>query len=279
MFSAGRAKSRARRVVSRLLGERLPFFVCPMQMQNDYQLRANSPYRHQSEMIEEVIESFSGHAPGNAHLVFKLHPLDNGLEGWPAIVESLARTYGVLDRVHLILGSDLRTLLTASRGVVVINSTVGVHALRHGRPVKVLGAALYDIAGLTHQPSIDTFWTAPTIPDPDLCASFVRAIAATIQIKGNFFTKTGRAVAVPEFAARLLDERVNAGAAFEDPPPRLARALALGIPFNLQEAAIAVSDVLDKPKVAPQVQPVFLDEEANEDDRTVPLRSWRRISG
>lgn len=280
LFANGRAKTHARRVVSRLLAERIPFFVCPMQMQNDYQLRANSPYRHQSEMIEEVIESFSSHAPGEAHLVFKLHPLDNGLEGWPATVESLARTYGVLDRVHLIMGSDLRTLLTASRGVVVVNSTVGVHALRHGRPVKVLGAALYDIAGLTHQPSLDTFWTAPTHPDPELCTAFVRAIAATIQVKGNFFTKTGRAVAVPEFAARLLDDRVNAMGAFEDPPPRLARALALGIPFTLKEAAIAAGDVLDKRELKAVPPVVEIDDGFDDlDTPTQPLRSWRRISG
>lgn len=280
MLSAKRARTHARRVVSRLLSERLPFFLCPMQMQNDYQLRANSPYRHQSEMLEEVISSFAGHAPGNAHLVFKLHPLDNGLEGWPQTVEGLARTYGVLDRVHLIMGSDLRTLLTASRGVVVVNSTVGIHALRHGRPVKVLGAAVYDIAGLTHQPSLDTFWTAPTEPDAELCAAFVRAMAGTIQLKGNFFTKTGRAVAVPEFAQRLLDGRVNAAGAFEDPPPRLARAFALGVPFTLKEAAIAAGDVLDKPDLKAVPPVVEIPGEADERDApTVPLRSWRRVRG
>ena len=234
--------ARARRVLAELLIERTPLFLCPMQMQNDYQLRANSHFTHQSEMIEDVIASFSAHASSAEHLVFKVHPLDNGLERWPRVVKRLAVRHGIVDRVHLIQGGDLRSLITAARGVVVVNSTVGVHALRHGRPVKVLGAAIYDIAGLTHQEPLDTFWAAPKAPDADLCAAFIAAMAATIQIKGNFFTASGRAAAVPEFAARILERRVNEPMAFVEPPPRLARALALGVPFNLHEAAVAAGN-------------------------------------
>jgi len=234
-----RAHKKARGLVYQLLADHTPFFLCPLQMQNDYQLRANSQYRHQSEMLEETIASFAAHAPAAAHLVFKVHPLDNGLERWPVVARRLSRLHGVTERVHVIFGSDLRTLLTAARGTIVVNSTVGVHALRHGRPLKVLGAAVYDIAGLTHQGPLDTFWQEAAPPDPELCADFVRAMAATIQIKGNFFTKSGRAVAIPEFAARLLEERVNQPDAFEDPPPRLVKALATGVPFDLHDAAVA----------------------------------------
>ena len=270
LLTASRKDRQARAVVAKLREAATPFFVCPMQMQNDYQLRANSHYRHQSEMLGEVIDSFARHAQGEAHLVFKVHPLDNGLEGWPKIVHGLAKLHGVLNRVHLIVGSDLRTLLTSSQGVVVVNSTVGVHALRHRRPVKVLGTAVYDIAGLTHQGSLDSFWTSPTLPDSDLCNAFVKAIAGTIQIKGNFFTKLGRAVAIPEFVTRLLEDRINQPLAFEEPPPRLAKAIAQGVPFNLQEAAVAGGT--SRPAAPAPVR----DEEA--DEAASPLRTWRLVA-
>jgi capsular polysaccharide export protein len=269
LLASRSAKKHANAVVSRLIEQKTAFYLCPMQMQNDYQLRANSAYRHQSEMLEEVIASFAANAPGESHLVFKLHPLDNGIEGWPRIVAELTRTHGVTDRVHLILGSDLKTLITNSRGIVVVNSTVGVHAIRHGRPVKVLGAALYDITGLTFQQPLDDFWRAATPPDPELCKAFVRAMAGTIQVKGNFFTRAGRAIAVPEFATRLLEGRVNAARAFVDPPPRLSRALALGVPFILHEAALAAGQ---KPA------PAETDTAPDQAEPISQLRSWRRLA-
>ena len=239
LATSGRDDRRARGTIAMLCENAVPFFVCPMQMQNDYQLRANSHYRHQSEMLEEVIASFAQHAAADAHLVLKVHPLDNGRERWDGIVDALSQAAGVSQRVHLVRGGDLRTLLTAAQGVVLVNSTVGVHALRHGRPVKVLGIAVYDIAGLTHQGDLDGFWRAPTAPDAELCADFVKAMAATIHVKGNFFTKAGRAAAVPAMAERLLAGTVNQPGALEAQPPRLARAAALGIPFNLHEAVVA----------------------------------------
>src|SRR5690606_1758530 len=63
----------------------------------------------------------------------------------------------------------------------------------------------------------------PRPPDPDLTRCLVRALAATIQVRGNFFTAAGRAAAVPAMAAMLVERRVNGAGAYVDPPPRLAR--------------------------------------------------------
>ncbi len=233
------ADRRARGLSHALIADGTPFFLVPMQMQNDYQLRANSPFRHQSHAIEDIVASFAVHAEGAAHLVFKVHPLDNGLERWSRRVAAIAEAHGVSARVHLIRGGDLKTLITSSAGVIVVNSTVGVHALRHGTPVKVLGAALYDIAGLTHQGPLDAFWAAPPVPDAELCWAFVKALASTIQVKGNFFTREGRAAAVSQMARRIVEGRVNEPSGFVAQPPRLLRAAAMGLPLNLHEAVVA----------------------------------------
>jgi capsular polysaccharide export protein len=199
-------------------------------MQNDYQIRANSPYRHLSEAIEETIRSFSHHADHRARLVFKVHPLDNGLEHWDRIIYRSAKQAGVGSRVELIDGGNLIKLLTHAKGVVLVNSTVGLHAMQVGCPVKTLGIAVFDIVGLTHQDTLDSFWIRPTPPDSVLINALVKALAGTIQIKGNFYTKAGLASCIPQVADRLVNATVNEPGGFVNCPPRLARARAIGVP-------------------------------------------------
>lgn len=230
LLASRRHGRKAVALMSRMIGDRTPYFLAPLQMQSDYQLRANSPYRHQRDMIEEVVASFAADAPADAHLVFKIHPLDNGLERWPRVIAAAAAKGGVTPRVHVIDGGNLALMIRRAAGTVLINSTVGLYALRFGCPVKVLGFAVYDIDGLCHRGPLSTFWRTPTRPDKELTAAFVRALAGTIQVKGNFFTRAGRRVAIPALAQRLVADTVNAPGAFVDPPPRLARARAMDVP-------------------------------------------------
>ncbi|MBB4301466.1 capsular polysaccharide export protein [Rhodobium orientis] len=229
----------AKLVTQKVKRQKFPFFLLPMQMQSDYQVRANSPFTHLSEVIDLTIRSFAAHAPKNARLIFKVHPLDNGLEGWARIVRRISRDAGVWKRVYLINGGKLNVMLNRVRGTILINSTVGLHAMRANCPIKVLGAAVFDIPGLTFQGSLDEFWTKSEPPDPELRDAFVRAVGATIQVKGNFYTKEGRAVAIPEMARRLIEGTVNEPDAFIDPPPRLEAAKVAGVPVVDDETMLA----------------------------------------
>lgn len=219
-LKAKSASREADRLVTNLTATGAPFFLFPLQLQCDYQLRKNSPFDHQTDAIKLVIRSFSNWAPRSAQLVFKCHPLDNGAEGWCGHIEALAAEFGVSGRVFYIEGGDLSRLLKHAKGVVLINSTVGMHAIVSGRPTKVLGTAVFDIEGITHQGSLDDFWNASTQPDPHLSAALVRALAATIQVKGSFLDPNGRAEAVRVFADRLTNNTVNGAGAFVTPPPR-----------------------------------------------------------
>jgi capsular polysaccharide export protein len=220
-----RMKEEARDVVSKLLKLKRRFYLVPLQLQCDYQLRHNAPYRHQGDAIREVIASFAANAPEDALLVFKCHPLDNGGEHWLRHVGRGAKEAGLhTDRVVYIEGGDLDTLLGRAQGVVTINSTVGMHALIKGVPVKILGTALFDIEGLTQQGPLDSFWQTPQKPDPDLAEALVRALAGTIQVRGDFFTTAGQSSAIAAFVERILDGTVNGSGAFVAQPPRLKAA-------------------------------------------------------
>src|SRR5262249_51954349 len=164
-------------VVADLVSHAEPFHLVALQTQSDYQILDNSPYRHISEMIEEVVSSFAKHAPSNDRLVFKLHPHDNGIVPWPRNIARMAADRGVGHRVVSIDGGDLDALLKSARGVITINSTVGLRAIRMSCPVKALGAAIYVMAGDTHQGPLATFWSAPQPVYQSLASACVRCVA------------------------------------------------------------------------------------------------------
>jgi capsular polysaccharide export protein len=129
---AARNARHAEAVVQSRLGGEDPFFVLALQMEGDYQIRANSRYAGLRPLLEEVITSFAADAPADARLVVKLHPMDNGLTNWRNVTLALAAQAGVADRVDFIDGGDLLALLGAAAGCIVVNSTVGLHALQAG---------------------------------------------------------------------------------------------------------------------------------------------------
>lgn len=223
------SETKAQATVEALTAGTRPYFVVPMQMQNDYQVRNHAGYGHLSEMVTEVIGSFVRSCKPDQMLVFKIHPLDNNIENWPKVIRETAQAFQCPDKVVVIDGGDLGKLYKHAAGVVVLNSTAGLTALRMGIPVKVLGVSIYDIAQMTCQKSLDEFWAAPSKPDRALVEAFVKLLAASIQVKGNFFSRKGRKVAIPEFVRRLVEGDVNGCGAFLNEPPRLEKARRVGI--------------------------------------------------
>ncbi|MCZ8260684.1 MAG: capsular biosynthesis protein [Beijerinckiaceae bacterium] len=227
----GLARAAEATIEARLASGR-PYFVLPLQLQGDYQIRDNSPFTHIAEMIETVFASFARQAPAGADLVVKQHPHDNNAEDFATVVQQAARRHGLADRVFFIDGGDLGRLLASARGCVMINSTVGLFSLRKTCPTKILGAAIYDMPGLTHQGPLDGFWQNPEPVDAALVEAFVRVLAATIQVKGSFYHPEGRRQAVETVMRRILEGRVNEPGAFVDPPPRLEAARRIGVPVD-----------------------------------------------
>jgi capsular polysaccharide export protein len=207
-------------LINDILAGDIPFFVFPLQLQTDFQLRAHSPYNDQREAITEVLTSFANHAPREAILVVKVHPLDNGLIGWQAYMDELATKLTIDRRVQFLDGGDLGALLSQAAGTVTVNSTVGLHALQIGKPVKVLGAAVFDIATLSDQADLDQFWSAPRPPEDAIRTAFFRLLAAAIQVRGNFYSTAGTNGGAEMIAQRLHDRSVNKPGGFVDPPPR-----------------------------------------------------------
>ena len=174
-----------RRLKIRLL-EHLSFFLVVLQVSSDSQIQMGSPYRGMHDFIEDVIRSFAAHAHTSDHLAFKHHPRDRGYNNYGRLIQLLAGRYGVPGRVHYFHDVALSRYLRTCRGVVTVNSSVGLQALFHAVPTKVMGHTFYNLPGLTDQKSLDQFWREPQTSDRPLFYRFYAHLVTHTQVNGNF---------------------------------------------------------------------------------------------
>lgn len=177
-----------RRVVRTLLLDGHPrFFLVPLQVYNDSQVRLYSPWRRIENFLEWVIYSFANNAPAGDVLVIKHHPMDRGHTDYSDVIARLANEMNVVDRVIYIHDVHLPSLLHRCTGVVTLNSTVGLQALYHNVPVRTLGRCFYDKPGLTYQGSLDSFWIDPCRVDSRLYRRFRAYLINKTQINDSFY--------------------------------------------------------------------------------------------
>lgn len=203
------AAKKTERMIEQIRQDKYPYFVFPLQMQNDFQIRVYSNYPNLEAAICEVMDSFAQHAPTEAKLIIKVHPLDPSMINWERYCTQMAYKYNLIERMHYLDGGSLEALLEKAKGVVTINSTVGVWTLLMGRPLITLGSAVYNITGLTFPGTLDQFWQNPEAPDLPLRDAFIRATAGTIQLRGVYYNQPGLANAVAEAVERLDQNKIN----------------------------------------------------------------------
>lgn len=211
------ARHRAkRRALGEIQAHDGPVFVFPLQLETDYQIRDHAAHSV-AETLRRVMDSFRATAPENARLIVKTHPLDNGLIRWDRIVAAGAQD----GRVTFLDGGNLEALIARARGVVTINSTVGLTALLQGCPVKVLGRAVYDLPRLSHPGDLASFWAAPMPPDASEIMAFEAFLKRSIQVPGTF-DGPGAAIGAANVAAHILRQNPAPAAASA---PRRAKAV------------------------------------------------------
>ncbi|MHA6718702.1 capsule biosynthesis protein [Sphingomonas sp. RS6] len=182
------------------------FFLFPLQLTGDYQIREHSPFGTMRTAADYVLDSFANNAPADAHLVVKEHPLYCGFHNWRTFIRRRAAALGIADRVHHLDGGDLTTLAQRSQGMVCVNSTSGTLALAAGKPVIVLGDAIYDVPGITHQGHLDRFWDAPMAPDMTLYDAFRRVLHDHCLVRGGLASQSATETLIENSLARLIGQ-------------------------------------------------------------------------
>ncbi len=204
--------SRKRTAASEAARKRLDgadYFLFPLQLDSDSQVRRYSPFSGMKEAIAYVMTSFAQYAPKDTLLVIRNHPLDNGLIRYDRFILSFSRACGIEDRTVFVETGNGREMLRGCRAVVLLNSTMGLSALELGKAVYCVGKAIYAMPGLAEngaQDTLDHFWNDPRLPDKDLLGDFERIVRCRTLVNGNFYHGEGRRLAVQGCARRLMQQ-------------------------------------------------------------------------
>lgn len=189
-------KQRDAALIEDLVANKVQYFVLPLQLSSDAQIRDHSRFESMVEVIEFVVESFARQAPTGSRLVIKNHPLDMGLVGYGRLIRRLACTYDVPGRIDYLESGDLELLVQHARGLVTVNSTVGGVSLGLDCPTVTLSDPIYNLPGLTFQGALDDFWRQGEAPNRELFRRFKNAVMYATQVNGGFYCRKAIDLAV-----------------------------------------------------------------------------------
>lgn len=189
-----------------LIQGKQPYFVLPLQLNSDAQIREHSAFQNMEDVIEYVLGSFARHAPSDALMVIRNHPLDMGLMPYEDIIRSCEKRFELAGRVHFLEDGDTNALIANASGMVTVNSTSGMIGLGKNTPTLALSDPIYNLAGLTSQMPLDEFWTRHTPPDPEFFKRFRRCVIHATQVNGGFYSRPGMDLAIENSIQALTDE-------------------------------------------------------------------------
>lgn len=169
-------------------------FMLPLQVSDDFQLRAHSDFSSIEHLIDYTLASFAKHSPRHAVLVIKHHPMDKGHIDYQPQIKKRIEQLQLHGRVFFLNYINLPKFYAILTGLVTVNSTVGMSALHHGTPTLCLGKAVYDHSGITTQSSLRQFWHQQTPVDKQKFALLKHNLLLKTQLNGNFYVKQSIAI-------------------------------------------------------------------------------------
>jgi capsular polysaccharide export protein len=181
------------------------YFIVALQVHNDSQVRVHSDYNDVTDFLVESMHSFAQHAAPEHYLVIKHHPMDRGYRSYRHLIQVTAKQLGIEARVLYVCDVHLPSLIKQSLGLVTINSTTGLQALFHGKPVMALGRAIYNQPHLTFQGQLKDFWQSPPPVDHAYYWHFRAFLIYHSQLNGSFYGHSPWMSATPFPVASVSD--------------------------------------------------------------------------
>lgn len=181
-----------------------PFLFCPLQVPDDSQVRLFAGWCGGMAGFLAALAEAAGHLPDGWHLRLKEHPSARQPLG-EALAPLVARGRIVVDN-----DTDSFAQVAASRGVVTLNSSMGLQSFFHDRPVVTLGQAFFNLPGLVDyaqdQAQLNGLFAAAggLGYDAPLREAFVAWLAAVYYPR---FAWPGGEADMPAFAARVAASR------------------------------------------------------------------------
>ena len=192
-----------------------PFLFCPLQVPDDTQVTLFSGWTGGMAGFLAALRQAAAYLPPGWHLRLKEHP--SAKQSLAPLIEPLLAT----GRVVLDNATDSFAQLAAAKAVVVLNSSMGLQAFFHDKPVVTLGRAFFAQPGLTApadgQTALDRLFADPaTIShDPAFRALFMNWLDRAYYPR---FTWPGGVADDAAFAAKLAQAQAQIMALALSPP-------------------------------------------------------------
>jgi len=167
------------------------YFVFLLQHEEEHR-QARAHYETMAQLVEEIVGTFAVHSRGNDHLVLRC-VRSHRLRDYGVLVARLVRELGLEGRVHMLHECLVGPLLANAKGTITINDSAGFRSLELGVPVIALGAAVYNLPGLTHQGALSHFLRFPGVVDREVLDGLRSWLLDNTQVVGSFYQLAGRA--------------------------------------------------------------------------------------
>jgi capsular polysaccharide export protein len=136
-----------------------PFVFCPLQVPDDTQVTLFAGWSGGIEGFLKALHQAAQHLPQGWHLRLKEHP--SARQSLRPLLDPLLQT----GRIILDNSTDSFAQLATARAIVTLNSSMGLQAFFHDKPVITLGRAFWAMPGLVtpaaDQPTLNATFTTP----------------------------------------------------------------------------------------------------------------------
>ncbi len=181
-----------------------PVHLVLLQLNGDSQIKKHSNFRSVRHFVEYCIAEYAAAGKADTILVFKNHPLDNGVINLARLIREEAESHGLADRIFFVETGKLVPMLERAISVTAINSTACHQALRRGIPTLVLGKAVYNHPEIAPQMRLADFFRLRPCGDKTQYARLVKLMRQTCQVNGGFYGAQARRTVVGPLCEVLL---------------------------------------------------------------------------
>jgi capsular polysaccharide export protein len=168
------------------------YFLCILQVFDDFQVTKNSHYKSIEQYLEEVLISFVNYKKNNISndvLLIKHHPMDIGEKNYSKFIKYCANRLNIeKDIIYFHNIRYLSKIYSIIKGAVTINSTLGLKLLLNDIPVINLSKSFYNKPGLTYQGSLEDFWVNPLNVDSKVVKNYINYLLKTTQVNGCLYS-------------------------------------------------------------------------------------------
>ena len=182
------------------------YFLFPLQLDSDSQVRRYSPFSGMKEAIAHVLTSFAHSAPKSMHLLIRNHPLDNGLINYRRYIRQFSHACGLEGRVHFVWSrAGPRFMMDAAKGWWSSTARSAFPGFSGVYPSIALARPFMRCAGWLRRRK-SRIWTIleqPAEAVPETLRHFEKVLKCRTLINGNFYTEEGVRLAIQGVMERI----------------------------------------------------------------------------